>query len=163
MSSSPHRSRGDGEKRPRFFDSNAKTICWSKADTVPGRHPERWRKDAAGNIVCKRFYNCIGCLCYEYDHIIPFSKGGESTADNCQILQSRVNRLKSDKYNIDSDQLKEYSCEVNFTDKELDIIEMAVYGDVMRPGNQCRCRTIAEKLGKFKSKEDKDACKLPEG
>ncbi|WVZ10273.1 hypothetical protein V8G54_014803 [Vigna mungo] len=75
MSSSPPRSRGDGEKRPRFFDSNAKAICWSKADIVPGRHPERWRKDAAGNIVCKRFYNCIGCLCYEYDHIIPFSKG----------------------------------------------------------------------------------------
>ncbi|ESW27272.1 hypothetical protein PHAVU_003G187600 [Phaseolus vulgaris] len=115
MSSSPHRSRGDGEKRPRVFDSNAKAICWSKADTVLGRHPERWRKDAAGNIVCKRFYNCLGCLCYEYDHIIPFSKGGESTADNCQILQSRVNRLKSDKYNIDSNQLKDYSCEVDFT------------------------------------------------
>ncbi|XP_022639346.1 uncharacterized protein LOC106766777 isoform X4 [Vigna radiata var. radiata] len=164
MSSSPPRSRGDGEKRPRFFDSNAKAICWSKADIVPGRHPERWRKDAAGNIVCKRFYNCIGCLCYEYDHIIPFSKGGESTADNCQILQSRVNRLKSDKYDVDSNQLKDYSCEVNFTaDKELDIIEMAVYGDVVRPGNQCRCRTIAEKLGKFKPKDDKDACKLPQG
>nr|ACU21209.1 unknown [Glycine max] len=111
-SSSPQRSRGDGEKRPRFFDSNAKAICWGKADTVPGRHPERWRKDAAGNVVCKRFFNCIGCLCYEYDHIIPFSKGGESTADNCQILQSRVNRFKSDKYNIDSEQLKDYSCEV---------------------------------------------------
>jgi len=41
--------------------------------------------------------------------------GGESTADNCQILQSRVNRLKSDKYDIDADQLKDYSCEVNFT------------------------------------------------
>jgi len=40
---------------------------------------------------------------------------------------------------------------------------MAVYGDVMRPGNQCRCRTIAEKLGKFKAKDDKDACKLPQG
>ncbi|XP_027333207.1 uncharacterized protein LOC113848044 [Abrus precatorius] len=161
MSSSPHRSHGNGDNRPRFFDSKTKSICWAKADTVAGRHPERWRKDAAGNIVCKRFFNCLGCLCYEYDHIIPFSKGGESTADNCQILQSRVNRFKSDKYDIDSDQLKGYSCEVNFTDKELDIIEMAVYGDVIRPGNQCRCRTVAEKLGKFKSKDDAEACKLP--
>ncbi|KAI5446244.1 hypothetical protein KIW84_014184 [Lathyrus oleraceus] len=40
---------------------------------------------------------------------------GESTADNCQILQSRVNRLKSDKYQIDSDKLKGYSCDINFT------------------------------------------------
>ncbi|XP_050901609.1 sulfite exporter TauE/SafE family protein 3-like [Lathyrus oleraceus] len=75
---------------------------------------------------------------------------GESTADNCQILQSRVNRLKSDKYQIDSDKLKGYSCDINFTDKELDIIDMAVYGDVIRPGNQCRCRTVDEMLGKFK-------------
>lgn len=77
MSSSPHRYRGDGngDSRPRFFDAKTKSICWAKADTVPGRHPEMWRKDAAGNIVCKRFFNCLGCLCYEYDHIIPFSKG----------------------------------------------------------------------------------------
>jgi len=79
MASSPHRSGGEGDskgdKRPRFFDTKTKNICWTKADTVPGRHPERWRKDAAGNIVCKRFFNCLGCLCYEYDHIIPYSKG----------------------------------------------------------------------------------------
>jgi hypothetical protein len=79
MTSSPHLSGGEGDanadKTPRFFDTKTKNICWTKADTVPGRHPERWRKDAAGNIVCKRFFNCLGCLCYEYDHIIPFSKG----------------------------------------------------------------------------------------
>jgi hypothetical protein len=78
-SSSPHRSRGGNsssiEERPRFFDSKAKGRCWANAETVPGRHPERWRKDAAGNIVCKRFCNCQGCLCFEYDHIVPFSKG----------------------------------------------------------------------------------------
>ncbi|KZV56536.1 hypothetical protein F511_16135 [Dorcoceras hygrometricum] len=143
------------EERPRFFDSIAKNRCWAKAETVPGRHPDRWRKDAAGNIVlcvhsipknrcwakaetvpgrhpdrwrkdaagnivCKRFCNCQGCLCFEYDHIIPYSK-----------------------------------------DKELDIIEMAVYGEVIRPGNQCRCRTVAEVLGTYKSKDRMDACKLP--
>ncbi|CAJ2664610.1 unnamed protein product [Trifolium pratense] len=160
MTSSPHRSGGEGDanadKRPRFFDTKTKNICWAKADTVAGRHPERWRKDAAGNIVCKRFFNCLGCLCYEYDHIIPYSK-----ADNCQILQSRVNRLKSNKDQIDSDKLRGYSCDINFTEKELDIIEMAVYGDVIRPGNQCRCRTIDEMLGKYKAKDNTNACKLP--
>lgn len=75
-SSSPGRHREkEKDGRPRHFDSRAKTLCWARADIVPGRHPERWRKDAAGNIVCKRFCNCSGCLCFEYDHIIPFSKG----------------------------------------------------------------------------------------
>ncbi|XP_073139536.1 uncharacterized protein [Henckelia pumila] len=151
------------EERPRFFDSIAKNRCWAKAETVPGRHPERWRKDAAGNIVCKRFCNCHGCLCFEYDHIIPYSKGGESVAENCQILQTRVNRFKSDKEEVDNAQLKGYSCDVKFKDKELDIIEMAVYGDVIRPGNQCRCRTVAEVLGTYKSKDRLAACKLPYG
>ncbi|OAY47573.1 uncharacterized protein LOC110616905 [Manihot esculenta] len=168
MSSSPHRSRdgsssSSGEGRPRFFDHNAKKICWANAETVPGRHPERWRKDAAGNVVCKRLCNCHGCLCFQYDHIVPFSKGGESTADNCQILQARVNSFKSDKQEVDKTQLKGYSCDLKFTDKELDIIEMAVYGDVIRPGNQCRCRTVAEMLGEYKSKDRAAACKLPYG
>ncbi|KAL6541261.1 hypothetical protein OROHE_010969 [Orobanche hederae] len=162
-SSSPPRGarREKIEERPRFFDIKAKIMCWANAETVPGRHPERWRKDAAGNIVCKRFCNCQGCLCFEYDHIIPYSKGGESVAENCQILQTRVNRLKSDKQEVDGSQLKGYSCDIKFTDKELDIIEMAVYGDVIRPGNQCRCRTVAEMLGKYKSKDQTAPCKLP--
>ncbi|CAN1312422.1 hypothetical protein LINPERPRIM_LOCUS28627 [Linum perenne] len=128
MSSSPpppQSPRGGGSSttnhHPRFFDQKIKNLCWAKADPVPGRHPERWRKDAAGNIVCRRFCNCQGCLCFEYDHIVPFSK-----------------------------------------DKDLDIIEMAVYGDVIRPGNQCRCRSVAEMLGQFKSKDQTPACKLPD-
>ncbi|KAM7480060.1 hypothetical protein LguiA_028273 [Lonicera macranthoides] len=172
-SSSPHRHRSSGsknsdnkgEERPRLFDFKAKNICWANAQIVAGRHPERWRKDAAGNVVCKRFANCQGCLCFEYDHIIPFSKGGESVAENCQILQTRVNRFKADKDHLDPSQLQAYSCDIKFTDKELDIIEMAVYGDVIRPGNECRCRTVAEMLGQYKSrdkyKERMAACKLP--
>lgn len=41
--------------------------------------------------------------------------GGESTADNCQILQTRVNRFKSDKQEVDKTQLEGYSCDVKFT------------------------------------------------
>ncbi|RWW87293.1 hypothetical protein BHE74_00003896 [Ensete ventricosum] len=133
----------DGRKerdRPRFFDAKAKALCWQKAEVVPGRHPERWRKDPAGNVVCKRFWNCLGCICYEYDHIIPFSKGDPDAS------------LKSDKQLVDKADLE---------DKELDIIEMATYGDVIRPGNQCRCRTVAEMLGKVKLKNPLAACELP--
>ncbi|KAL1197308.1 hypothetical protein V5N11_005335 [Cardamine amara subsp. amara] len=161
--SSPSRTnpKSNGEERPRFFDAKVKNKCWSNADVVPGRHPERWRKDAAGNIVCKRFGNCNGCLCFEYDHIVPYSKGGESTAENCQILQTRVNRLKSAQENVDATTLKGYSCDLQFTDKELDVIEMAVYGDVLRAGKECRCKTVAELLGQYKSKDGKAACELP--
>lgn len=51
--------------------------------------------------------------------------------------------------------------EIYLADKELDIIEMAAYGDVIRPGNQCRCRTVAEMLGKVKLKNPLAACELP--
>ncbi|KAJ0049519.1 hypothetical protein Pint_16169 [Pistacia integerrima] len=39
---------------------------------------------------------------------------------------------------------------------------MAVYGDVIRLGNQCRCKTVAEMLGKYKPKDHLAACKLPQ-
>ena len=51
-----------------------------------GRDLDRWRLDAVGNPVFKKNVNCYGHLCYEYDHIVPFSKGGETTVDNCQLL-----------------------------------------------------------------------------
>ncbi|ERN06522.1 hypothetical protein AMTR_s00058p00091420 [Amborella trichopoda] len=162
-SSPPRNSEGNANKeRNRTFDAKTRTMCWEKADVVPGRHPERWRKDAAGNVLCKRFWNCTGCLCYEYDHIIPFSKGGKSTVENCQILQARVNRLKSDKDGLEKTELASFSCDVKFTDRELDVIEMAVYGDVIRPELQCRCRTVAEMLGQYKLKSPMTpACELP--
>lgn len=47
--------------------------------------------------------------------VLWFSAGGESVAENCQILQTRVNRLKSDKQEVDSSQLKSYSCDIKFT------------------------------------------------
>ncbi|XP_052176939.1 uncharacterized protein LOC127791157 isoform X6 [Diospyros lotus] len=113
--SSGKSGNSNSRERERYFDAKAKARCWANAETVPGRHPERWRKDAAGNVVCKRFSNCLGCLCFEYDHIIPYSKGGESVAENCQILQTRVNRFKSDKDKVDATQLRGYSCDIKFT------------------------------------------------
>jgi len=160
-SPSPSEESAGNHKRVRFFDEKMRNLCWQKADVVAGRHPERWRKDGAGNIICRRFGHCEGCLCYEYDHIIPFSKGGETTVENCQILQSRVNRSKGNKDQLNRTVLEQYSCDLKFTDKELDVIEMAVYGNVMRPGLQCRCKSVAEMLGQLKSKSPQMACELP--
>eukprot|EP00250_Pteridium_aquilinum_P034927 c8339_g1_i1 orf=212-718(+) len=155
---------GSKLRRMRGFDEKARQQCWQKADVVAGRHPERWRKDPAGNIVCRKFTHCNGCLCHQYDHILPFSKGGESDASNCQILQSRVNLYKSNKEDLAKEELEKYSCHLKFTDKELDIIEMAVYGNVIRPGLQCKCKSVGEILGTSLAKvkgSEMASCELP--
>ncbi|KAM0053504.1 hypothetical protein Hdeb2414_s0007g00260301 [Helianthus debilis subsp. tardiflorus] len=54
-------------------------------------------------------------MCFEYDQIVPFSKGGEPVVESRQILQTRVNRFKSDKDQLDKTQLRGYSCDINFT------------------------------------------------
>ncbi|GJT84837.1 HNH endonuclease domain-containing protein [Tanacetum coccineum] len=101
----------NGKDDKRAFTNLMKHTCWKKADTVPGRNPSRWRKDAVNNVVCKGLSNCQGCLCYEYDHIHPHAKGlyrwGPSVLDNCQILQTKVNRRKLDKVG--------YSCDYKFS------------------------------------------------
>ncbi|GJY00275.1 HNH endonuclease domain-containing protein [Tanacetum coccineum] len=96
------------------FTNLMKHMCWKKAGTVPGRNPSRWRKDAVNNVVCKGLSNCHGCLCYEYDHIHPHAKGGASVLDNCQILQTKVNRRKLDKV-VDKSDLRGYSCNYKFS------------------------------------------------
>lgn len=122
--------KGSSKKQPedRLFDKKQKEQCWAQSPKVPGMHvavfmtnfffffdwlhflenkgrdPERWRIDAAGNIVLRKLTGCMGCLCYgkivqyyctivkhllfviDYDHIVPYSKGGKTEVPNCQIL-----------------------------------------------------------------------------
>lgn len=82
-----------------------------------GRSPDRWRLDAVGNPVFKFMRGCDGPLCHEYDHIIPWSKGGKTVLENCQVLQSTVNLHKSNKINVTHDSLSSASPKVRFTGK----------------------------------------------
>jgi hypothetical protein len=59
---------------PRSFPYAVKQQCWEKAEKVPGHDSERWRRDALGNIVFRKLVGCPGCLCHDYDHIVPYSK-----------------------------------------------------------------------------------------
>jgi hypothetical protein len=113
-----------------------------------------------GNTVCHELRGCMGCLCHEYDHIIPFSRGGQSVLENCQVLQTRANRFKGilkifhhfvGNEDNDEEKLKAYSCAKNWSNGELDVLEMAIYGDVKDSTGKprCRCKSNFELLSKF--------------
>ena len=125
------RDQSTGKQR-RHFSHELKNQCWEKASIVVGRDPSRWRMDPFGNPVMYYLKNCHGPYCYEYDHVMPFSKGGESSLENCQILQTRLNRVKSAREDITFSQLRNLSALRNFSDNEMDVIEQAVYGDIKK-------------------------------
>ncbi|EPZ35097.1 hypothetical protein O9G_005700 [Rozella allomycis CSF55] len=104
-------------KEHRAFTGSLRTACWENSKIVPGRDPERWRYDAVGNVVARKLVGCEGVLCHEYDHIIPYSKGGKTEVENCQLLQTRVNRLKgADDNNPERNHL--YSAAYSFNGNE---------------------------------------------
>ena len=115
----------------RCFTPQQKRLCWERAARIWGRDPDRWRLDGVGNPILNILRGCSGAYCHEYDHIVPFSKGGQTAVSNCQILQTSVNRYKGNQ-DKDFNQLKAASVEYLLTDKEMDFLEYAVYGNVKR-------------------------------
>lgn len=67
-------SSREGSFGPRTFPHDVKEACWAKAETVKGRDPARWRRDALGNVVFRKLVGCQGCLCHDFDHIVPYSR-----------------------------------------------------------------------------------------
>ncbi len=136
---------------------------------MPGRDPERWKFDAGGHLVCRALTSCLGPLCHEYDHIIPYSQGGPTSVENCQILSTRINRQKSDKvvdgasHGGDAEkELNGMAFKYEFSMEELDLVEMACYGSVRRFVAEqtftfCECATTNDAL-----KEFKQACERPQ-
>jgi hypothetical protein len=141
----------------RIFSRHVKEQCWQRAPAVPGRDPRRWRCDAVGNVVCHELRGCLGCLCHEYDHVVPYSRGGRTILDNCQVLQTRANRYKGNEAD-DPERLRAYSCHRRFSSSELDAVEMAVYGDIRREDGSvhCRCKSVFEMVANMAA-----AYKLP--
>lgn len=68
----------------------------------------------------------------EFVEVWDCAVGGESVAENCQILQTRVNRFKSNKEQVDTKQLKGYSCDVKFTGNVLySLLPLCIRWDVL--------------------------------
>ncbi|EME28846.1 endonuclease isoform 2 [Galdieria sulphuraria] len=115
------------------FQHIDKEACWLKADAVRGRDPSRWRRDLAGNVICKKLRGCRGPFCMDFDHVVPLSKGGESVLDNCQVLQTTANRHKGDRLVEPTTDIKKYYKEISDRrvlplQRHLDIVEFYVYG-----------------------------------
>ncbi|XP_014507675.1 uncharacterized protein LOC106767326 [Vigna radiata var. radiata] len=125
---------------PRSFPHSVKQKCWEKADKVKGRDPDRWRRDALGNTVFRKLVGCPGCLCHDYDHILPYSKGGESTLENCQVLQATVNRSKGNRTDISKAELIQKSSYCRVSDRDMDLLELSAYGNVRRGPDNGGCR-----------------------
>lgn len=120
-------------KGPRTFTWGMKEDCWKSSSLMLGRDPERWRLDAYGIPVSKALRGCQGLFCHEYDHIIPYSKGGKTELNNCQILQTKLNRLKSNKTDMTFSELRNHVPNYKYSELEMDIIERAVYGNIKKP------------------------------
>ncbi|ESQ45827.1 hypothetical protein EUTSA_v10010677mg [Eutrema salsugineum] len=130
----------DPNPEPRSFPYSVKQQCWEKAEKIKGRDPERWRRDHLGNIVFRKLVGCPGCLCHDYDHIVPYSKGGKSTLENCQVLQAKVNRSKGNKTDISRAELIQRSSYCRVAGRDMDLIELTAYGNVQRAAESSGCR-----------------------
>ncbi|ERM94522.1 uncharacterized protein LOC18422469 [Amborella trichopoda] len=134
------REREESEDRnPRSFPYHVKQKCWEKAEKIKGRDPDRWRRDALGNTVFRKLVGCPGCLCHDYDHILPYSKGGKSALENCQVLQASVNRAKGNRTEISRSDLIQKSAYCRVSGRDMDVIELSSYGNVRRGQDSGGC------------------------
>ncbi|KAH7656368.1 HNH endonuclease domain-containing protein [Dioscorea alata] len=130
---------GRSAANPRSFPYSVKQQCWDKAEKVKGRDPDRWRRDALGNIVFRKLVGCPGCLCHDYDHIVPYSKGGKSTLENCQVLQATVNRSKGNKTELTKAELIQKSAYCRVSGRDMDLLELSAFGNVRRAQDSGGC------------------------
>lgn len=119
-----------GEQGPRSFPQAVKDACWERAEVVSGRDPSRWRRDALGNVVFRKLVGCKGCLCHDFDHVVPYSKGGPSTLENCQVLQASANRAKGNRIDVSTTELVQQSAYCKLAARDMDMVELSAYGDV---------------------------------
>ncbi|KAL6509541.1 hypothetical protein OROGR_022851 [Orobanche gracilis] len=125
---------------PRSFSQSVKQQCWQKAEKIKGRDPGRWRRDPLGNTVFRKLVGCPGCLCHDYDHIVPYSKGGKSTLENCQVLQATVNRSKGNRVEISKSDLIQKSAYCRVSGRDMDLLELSAYGNVHRGQDSGGCK-----------------------
>ncbi|CAN1312508.1 hypothetical protein LINPERPRIM_LOCUS28660 [Linum perenne] len=112
---------------PRSFPNSVKLQCWEKAEKVKGRDPARWRRDPLGNIVFRKLVGCPGCLCHDYDHIVPYSKVTANRSKGNRTELSRAELISRSNY-----------CRVS--GRDMDLVESLSYGNVQHSKDSGGCR-----------------------
>jgi len=82
----------------RSFDQETINKVWEKGKKIPGKNPDLYRQDAAGNLIYKPSYGKNSEKGWEVDHKNPVSQDGTDNLRNLQPLQIDENREKGDQY-----------------------------------------------------------------
>lgn len=77
-----------------MISEQQKEKAWNSAKRIPGKDPEKYRKDPYGNVIYKHSYGKSSPMGWEVDHIKPSSRGGSDATRNLQALNTKVNRIK---------------------------------------------------------------------
>jgi 5-methylcytosine-specific restriction endonuclease McrA len=91
------RRRGTNESGRKFDEERVQEV-WDRGKKIPGKDPDLYRQDAAGNTLYRPSYGKDSDMGWEVDHRRPVDKGGTDNLRNLQPLQSDENREKSNQY-----------------------------------------------------------------
>jgi hypothetical protein len=71
---------------------------FAKGDIVRGKDPNKYRKDACGNVLYRQSYGKETPMGWEVDHSNPKANGGTDCSRNLKPLQSSENSRKGANY-----------------------------------------------------------------
>ena len=71
---------------------------FAKGSIIPGKDPDKYRKDSCGNEIYRDNYGLETPMGWEVDHSLPKAKGGTNNPRNLKPLQSSENASKGDTY-----------------------------------------------------------------
>lgn len=91
------RRRGSNAEGRKFDDDRVQEV-WERGKKIPGKDPDLYREDAAGNVIYRPSYGKETEMGWEVDHKNPVDRGGTDNLRNLQPLQTEENKEKGKKY-----------------------------------------------------------------
>ena len=77
-----------------YDDIDMKCVVWNKAQVIPGRNPDEFRRDDLGNVIRFQEYGMNTPRGWHYDHFpTPAALGGSDEISNLRPLHWRANTV----------------------------------------------------------------------